>query len=79
MPCHSRYKHPNVEGHNSQHDQISQPCPESIDEGLNGGAGNRALGKLGWLRVAQELDGEGQQEDEEEGQYVHANTLFRPP
>lgn len=67
-----------VEGHHGQHDDISQAEPEGVQEGLDqtgpDPVGRRTGDRLDEAAVAEPLDDGGENEDEDEGQHVHAGS-----
>lgn len=74
----SNQKHSHIEGHEGQHDQISQPNPDSVHRGLNQPGRKIVRTGLDESAMGEPLDQNRHHKDKEQGQDVHGCVIPRP-
>ncbi|KAK3445177.1 hypothetical protein EUGRSUZ_B02738 [Eucalyptus grandis] len=78
MADHSHDEDPDVEGHEGEHHHIGQGHLQPIYRCLHSGTRDRVRAGPNVGRDGQNLHCQGQDEDEEESQHVHAEPLLWP-
>lgn len=79
VACHRGYEDPDVERHDSEHDQVAHADSNRVNRGLSNPCHHRIGGLFNNGPHRQSFLSKGQHKHKEECQYVHASGLVRPP